>query len=186
VIYTFTSGSSITVSTGNCILGQSGAAFSITGPVTLSATQVAPGQGQAIYSTSGATLLVSGGPIFTNCGGAHLGNVLATLIINGNYTINGGAQYHAFAINGGLIELATNNQAMTVSISGTPNFSSSFAGATTTANLYFPSAYVTFSGAATGQRYNATLNGIVYTVNGGPNYLPGSIAGSTASGGQYA
>jgi hypothetical protein len=44
---------------------------------------------------------------------------------------------------------------------------------------------VTFSGNATGARYSALLNGVLYTGGGGANYFPGNAAGSTGSGGQY-
>lgn len=39
-------------------------------------------------------------------------------------------------------------------------------------------------GVVTGQKYSATLNGVIST-GAGINYFPGTIAGSTASGGQY-
>ena len=41
------------------------------------------------------------------------------------------------------------------------------------------------AGNATGTRYNVILNGIINTRGGGANYIPGSIAGVTATGGQY-
>lgn len=43
-----------------------------------------------------------------------------------------------------------------------------------------------WTGTATGKRYNATLNGIFSVQGGGPNFFPGSTAGTTATGGQYA
>jgi hypothetical protein len=42
------------------------------------------------------------------------------------------------------------------------------------------------TGTATGTRYSVTLNGVINTFSGGANYWPGSVAGSTATGGQYA
>lgn len=43
------------------------------------------------------------------------------------------------------------------------------------------------SGAVTGGRYIATLNGVIDTVTGGgASFIPGSTSGSTATGGQYA
>ena len=50
--------------------------------------------------------------------------------------------------------------------------------------VVFPN--LTFSGQATGPRYLANLNGIISTFGSGASYLPGSTAGSTASGGQFA
>ncbi|WP_155255200.1 hypothetical protein [Bradyrhizobium elkanii] len=47
--------------------------------------------------------------------------------------------------------------------------------------------YGTITGFAnvTGQKYTAVQNSIIDSVGGGINYLPGTIAGTTASGGQY-
>lgn len=42
------------------------------------------------------------------------------------------------------------------------------------------------SGTFVGLRYNASLNGVITTNGGGASYFPGSIAGTTATGGQYA
>ena len=43
-----------------------------------------------------------------------------------------------------------------------------------------------FSGTtSTGPRYDAHLNGVVFTGNKGANYFPGSVAGSISTGGQY-
>ncbi|MCK1718853.1 glycosyl hydrolase family 28-related protein [Bradyrhizobium sp. 141] len=43
----------------------------------------------------------------------------------------------------------------------------------------------TFTGTVTGSRYSATMGGIIETYTGNTSYLPGSTAGSTATGGQY-
>ena len=43
----------------------------------------------------------------------------------------------------------------------------------------------TFVGTATGRRYVAAQNGIVNTSGGGPNYLPGNVAGVISTQGQY-
>lgn len=44
----------------------------------------------------------------------------------------------------------------------------------------------TLSGAPIGKRFQASMNSVISTSGGGPNYIPGTIAGTTASGGQYA
>jgi len=44
---------------------------------------------------------------------------------------------------------------------------------------------MTFSGTFTGKRYEAMGLGAIFTNNAGENYIPGSIAGTTASGGLY-
>lgn len=57
-----------------------------------------------------------------------------------------------------------------------------------TSSLPYPGrlAVVTTSGTLTGRRYIASLNGIVDSIGGGADFFPGSIAGATETGGQYA
>ena len=40
-------------------------------------------------------------------------------------------------------------------------------------------------GSATGKKFNVAMNGIINTYGGGVNFLPGTVAGTTATGGQY-
>jgi len=115
----------------------------------------------------------SGYHISSNTAG---GNVRAT----GNYAITGGAALHWACIGGGTIECKN----ITITITGTPAFSYKFAIATQgLGNIRCEGN--TFSGSATGTRYLAEANGVIYTNGGGANYLPGDSAGSTATGGQY-
>lgn len=45
---------------------------------------------------------------------------------------------------------------------------------------------MTFSGTgATGTRYVAGANAVIYTAGGGASYLPGNAGGSVETGGQY-
>ena len=71
----------------------------------------------------------------------------------------------------------------TITLAGTPAFSTCFALVQVCGVLLANS---TFSGSATGTRYTVTLNGVVQTFGGGASYFPGSAAGTTATGGQYA
>lgn len=103
----------------------------------------------------------------------------SSITVSGNYTISGGGIRHFSTSNGAGI--TTNGQ--TITVSGTPAFSSAFAFASFTGGL--SGSGITFSGGATGKRYNATLNGVIWTNGGGANYFPGDVAGSTATGGQY-
>lgn len=99
----------------------------------------------------------------------------------GNYTISGGAARHWNATFPGALIFTAGR---TVTISGTPAYSSAFAVASQLADIACSS--MTFSGTgATGTRYSASLNGIINTNGGGATYLPGNGAGSTATGGQY-
>jgi hypothetical protein len=44
----------------------------------------------------------------------------------------------------------------------------------------------TITGTVAGKRYSATLNGTINTQGGGANFFPGDVAGTMATGGQYA
>jgi len=139
-------------------------------------------------TTAGSVFYASyGGIIFFDkmdfgaSAGAHItasdfGEVAATL--SSSYTISGGAPIHAHAYFSAVITLAYN----TITVSGTPAFSSYFAG---TAFGYISFEGTTFSGSATGTRYLAHKNGVIDTNGGGASFLPGNASGSTATGGQY-
>lgn len=98
----------------------------------------------------------------------------------GNYAISGGASRHEYCSRFGRID----TPARTVTITGTPAFSTAYAEANKASVLTNYSC--TFSGSATGVRYAVALNGVIDTVGGGANYFPGNSAGTTATGGQYA
>lgn len=71
----------------------------------------------------------------------------------------------------------------TVTLTGTPAFSQSYVFADDTSLIRATS--MTFSGSATGKRYDVATNGVINTNGGGATYFPGSVAGTTATGGQY-
>jgi hypothetical protein len=104
----------------------------------------------------------------------------AGVIIAGSYTINGGAGSHFAAQYGGAIGVLGSN---TITLTGTPAFSSQFADADRLGVLQ--AAGLTFSGSATGTRYLANVNGLIDTGGGGANYFPGNAAGSAVNGGYY-
>lgn len=73
---------------------------------------------------------------------------------------------------------------ITVTLSGTPAFSVAFATASRAGVVQVNAN--TYSGSATGTRYAASTNGVIFTNTGGSaTYLPGNGAGTTATGGQY-
>jgi hypothetical protein len=122
---------------------------------------------------------------FDACSGNHIyaAGAGASVIAMGNYQIIGGAVWHAEASTSGYIELSASDRHVAVTLSGTPNFSGGFAvaaGASLAANNNsFPGT------GATGPKYNAQLNGVIWTAGKSANYFPGSVAGSTSTGGQY-
>ena len=132
----------------------------------------------AIYSGTIAFSLLE----FGACAGAHIRAELNGSVLRngtGTYVISGNAANHMLAYVGGLIYMS----AGTVTVSGTPAISSSFAAAQVNGTIRADG--ITYSGTATGTSYSVTLNGVIYTGGGGGNYFPGNVAGSTATGGQY-
>lgn len=103
----------------------------------------------------------------------------AQVLLNTNYTISGAATGHWQVDQGGILQCASR----TITLTGTPAFSGSFANATQLGMMIVNGN--TFSGSATGPRYSATVNGIIETNGGGAGYLPGDSAGSTATQGLY-
>jgi hypothetical protein len=96
----------------------------------------------------------------------------------GNYSIVGSASRH-WNTDRGIIEVANR----TITITGTPAFAGAFANASQGHIRAFSN---TYTGAATGVRYNVAMNGTIQTFGAGASALPGNSAGTTATGGQYA
>lgn len=103
----------------------------------------------------------------------------AQVTVNGNYSIVGSALAHFEVLGPGQIQGA----GRTVTLSGTQHFGTAFALATNCGVIY-PTGF-TFSGVATGKRYQAEANAVINTAGGGASYFPGNVAGTTATGGQY-
>ena len=170
----------------NVLLSVSSAnAIETTGPVGIVVQNMklqSTGASNLLFASNGANIS------FTNLVfGAVTGSdshIVATnggsITATGNYAISAGAYAHWSALNGGNILLASG---ITVTITGTPAFSNAFAIASNVGNISAVS--TTFSGSATGQRYTAVLNGVIYTNNAGSTYLPGNSGGATANGGIY-
>lgn len=96
----------------------------------------------------------------------------------GNYTISGGAARHLFAQQG-RVDLSSR----TVTILNAPAFSSyAFQVLRSSSVLAYS---MTFTGSATGARYDVEGNSLIDTGGGGATYLPGNATGITATGGQY-
>jgi hypothetical protein len=104
---------------------------------------------------------------------AHLGASVGGVVnLDADYTISGGAAAHMDA--GGGSQWV--NVAKTITLTGTPAFSTAFAVFTTGAIIQCNA--VTFSGSATGARYAASNGGIINTLGSGASYLPGNASGS--------
>lgn len=173
----------------NCIVSTTNAAcfeavnfvsFQIQG-FTLQAAGATAGARYAVIAERDGSIQVNGDIVFGACTDGH---VLAanggSVFLTASYTISGAAAAHVEAAQNGVAAI---NSGITVTITGTPAFGTAFAFASNLGSIF--AASVTFSGSATGSRYDAAGNGVIYTDGGGASYFPGSSSGSTATGGQY-
>lgn len=138
--------------------------------------------GFPIYCTS-ASNVQYGSMVFAGApaGYAHIYmDGQSSITATANYEITSGPYCHIQADYGSKATISSR----TITLTGTPAFSSAFIFATRGGGVAAVSD--TFSGSATGSRYIANVNAWIDTGGGGASYLPGNAAGSTATGGQYA
>jgi len=104
----------------------------------------------------------------------------AVLTEAGAIRVTAGAQARIYAGDGGVVVGSSNP----VTLVGSPAWGLAGIYAARGGNVFVP--FYTYSGAATGQRFIATMNGTIETFSGAAAAtLPGSTAGATSLGGQY-
>jgi len=112
-------------------------------------------------------------------GAAAEGHIAVTtwslVVCSDNYVISGGAPNHIYMVSNGRF-ICTNK---TVTLTGTPNFSSSYVKQSSVSTTYL--VLNTYSGSATGKRYDVAQNSICES----GTTLPGGTDGTVATGGQY-
>lgn len=168
----------ISTTSATCVTGSgAGVRWTVTGFKLQTTTT---GYGVLVTSWANVTLgVIDFGAMASNYSHVLAANN-AAVQFGSNYSISGSSAAHWNATTGGAISAAL----ITVTITGTPAFSSGFAVAAWMGGI---TAYSnTFSGSATGVRYSVTENSYIITLGGGASYLPGDSAGSTATGGIYA
>ncbi|MBZ9698825.1 hypothetical protein [Mesorhizobium sp. CO1-1-9] len=131
--------------------------------------------GHCVNVATNAKVVLAGKCEFGTSAGAH--NLVSDggqiTSINVNHNISGGAAYHMAAVaDFGLISI----RGGTITLTGTPAFGSAFAGTKSGGQILCD--FNTYSGSATGKRYDASNGGIIITGGGGISYLPGSTAGT--------
>lgn len=166
-----------TTTPANCILATSGATgITVSGgaQVTIDGFKISTASSMGVSASQSRVRLknidfaVPGTQIFVTSGGYVSADT--------GYTISASAAYHVRSISTGLFQCSS----QTITVSGTPAFSGAFMLATQCGVIQANGN--TYSGSATGKRYDAQLNGVIATTGG---TLPGSVAGTTATGGQY-
>ncbi len=148
----------ISPSSGNCIAVTNKASLTIGG------FKLVASAGYGIYAASNAVVSIANKMDFGACANNHMGAFAAIINVNTDYAISGEAAVHAYAADQGTI----NDYYRTVTLTGTPNFSTAFAQVERLADvLMFGN---TFSGSATGTRYSVSYNAVLFT---GGATLPG-------------
>jgi len=117
----------------------------------------------------------------TTTSGAHINAGPGSAINIQAGCIFSGSSASLFSAGGGAIIFAP----AVVIIQGSPTFSIAAAYSNALGQI-FVTPGCSFSGAATGTRYFANLNAVIIVYGAGQSVFPGSVAGSTSNGGQYA
>jgi hypothetical protein len=177
-------GGNVTLDLGGSTLNPTATqAIAVRAPFTLTVTNGTirtTTSGNGIYVQRPGRVDVGASVTFGATAGAHIGCDGGSVIITANYTISGSAYAHYYASAAGFIE----SVGFTHTLTGTPGWTSAFADVSSISNVSL--AGNTWSGAATGSRYASIQNSLVNTYGAGASHLPGSVAGSTATGGLYA
>jgi hypothetical protein len=173
-----TVGGTWTVTNGSCVIAN-GSTFRVNGAGTLSASGTGLAQGFAIAAFSSSQVAWQG-ITFGTCDVAHVAGFQGGQIsASAGYTINGNAPTHVLLNYGASAQISL----VTVALSGTPAFSNAFADVENCSTLNANSLATT--GSATGKRYIVSKNGSIDVGGAGASALPGNVAGTASTGGQY-
>ena len=156
---------------------------SLPGGVTLTNVKLGSSGNTAIQVNYPGLVSLGSGVEFGSAASMHMYAAIAgaKILAATSYTISGNAQRHAWAASGGLVQL----QSSTVTLTGSPVFSTAFAHAQGGSSIVIYSEAFSGSTGSTSKRYVADTNGIINTFGQPTTYLPGDTAGTTATGGQY-
>lgn len=146
----------------------------------VSLQEVAGGR-HVVDATTGGTvdlmnILFKAGVGPQGCIRAAYGAVVRLL---GPVTLAADAASGLVSIGGSINSLVSN----TITFAGNPVFSDAAVSASNAGAIYLSG--TTMLGAASGQRYRSVTNAVIDTGGGGANFIPGDVAGATATGGVY-
>jgi hypothetical protein len=165
----------ITCTSDDCFLARNGAQLTVKGMELRTVTS-----GGGLVSERQAVILWSD-LRFGACAGPHMATNQVGSIIrsdSNSYSIVGGATHHVLAMGGGYVRIAGG----TITLTGTPGFTE-FAQASN--NAHFTATSLTFSGSATGKRFDCDGCGTILTNGAATTHFPGNVAGTETNGGQY-
>lgn len=174
-----------TTTPANCILSVAGNCFSMDGTIgayELGGFKLTSSSGSAISVQNLSVLKMTGLMDYNTVTGHHNYSASGGRI---NYTSNynitgspGGGGGRHFYIDNNSYQGTLN--AITITLTGTPAFSPFCASDRLSLGKLDS---ITFSGAATGQRFAVSLNSVLYTNSAGATYFPGNVAGSGTNSG---
>lgn len=178
----------ISVTGSNCLFAQRQAQIWVEGFRFQTTTS-----GTAIFVASGGNVFMSKCDFGSLQGHGLWATGNGTIDIIGDYSISGGSACHWVVNDGGRIFSFPDDAGSspygtaTITLTSTPAFSTAFAQADAVGSIAI-AAYgpVTFSGTASGKRYDVLNNAVINTFGAGATYLPGTVAGTTSTGGVYA
>ena len=139
--------------------------------------------GSGIKNEGCGIVRIGAGIVFGACATDHirLEGPNAVIYAQNNYSITGGAQYHVRSGHGAFYQ--NGNASLVFTVTGNPTFSGAFAYAQDRSGInYWGGA--AFSGTAVGPKYLIS-GAAVIVANNDPNFFPGTVAGSSGSGGIY-
>ena len=158
--------------------------ISCAGPLTMgliSNMHIAAGAANVGLNTAGGGFLAVGAGV-TYGANVYLGAASGGSVINltGGFTVTASCTFGFY--------VSTNSKLLaesfgTCTITGNPAWAGGFIYAENGSAVRIPGN--TFTGASTGLRYQCVGNATIFTSGAGATYLPGSINGTPASGGQY-
>lgn len=170
------------VSNGTCLFANN-TAITLQGTGTLTASGTGTGMGYAIAAFAGSVVNYQH-ITFGRCFISHIGATQSAQVsCVGDYAIDDNARSHINVNFGASVQLSDH----TITLTGTPAFTGgTINGFVVASNCgTVNGAGMTFTGSATGSRYNIVTNASVDTAGSGATYFPGNAAGMTATGGQY-
>lgn len=148
----------------------------VTVTATGSATQTsAIGAGVLVGSGASVSMVSC---VVGSCGTQQLSTDNAGLINLVNITFTGSSQYCMTSGSAGIIFISNTSLTWTNAVYSVVNAQCTLGG-------IIQAGGVTVSGTATGQRYNSQSNGIIFVSGAGISFFPGTVAGTTGTGGIY-
>lgn len=163
------------VTSGNCFTNNSGRYWKVSGFKLATTTS-----GNGFSASGGGSKIGFSNINFGACAEGHIySSECAQVYALTNYTISGAAAFHGLAVENGVVSIG----GLTITITGTPAFSGFLYGR----KGHFLVQGITFSGSATGPRFNLNLCSTVFANGSGEaSYLPGNSAGSKSTGSEWA